>query len=167
VLLHNTKISHALLEQMGLLSTLHFVDTAQHIVPSNLLPNPGLVHFKLQASVGATFEAPINDLSPPRVNQPPIPFQPWWNTPILKGPTGATWSRKDLVLYQTNKEGGAHLDPQVSDDELRAVERESFGFRFTDHTGTTKFLNGPLLPSIRQMMFEVLSTLKPTIDNLP
>jgi len=80
---------------------------------------------------------------------------------------GATWSRKDLVLYQTNKEGGAHLDPQMSDAELRDIEQESFGFRFTDQNGTTRFLNGPLLPSIRQMMSEVISTLEPIINTLP
>jgi hypothetical protein len=167
VLLHNTNTSHALLEQLGLLSTLRYLDTAQHIVPGNLLPNPGLVHMKIEQGIGATFEAPIDNLSPPRANQSPLPFQPWWNTPIVKGPTGATWSRKDLVLYQTNKEGGAHLDPQMSDAELRDIEQKSFGFRFTDQNGTTRFLNGPLLPSIRQMMSEVISTLEPIINTLP
>jgi len=64
VLLHNTNASHALLEQLGLLSTLRYLDTAQHIVPGNLLPNPGLVHMKIEQGIGATFEAPIDNLSP-------------------------------------------------------------------------------------------------------
>jgi hypothetical protein len=143
VLLHQTANSHTLLQQMDLLTSLRFTDTAAHILEKNLLSIPGLVHMKIEVGKGASFEAPLSNLPPPRLRQSPLPLEPWWSTPILNGPTGATWSRKDLVLYETNKEGGAHIDPNISDAELRQVEEDAFGLRFTDGNDTTKFLNGP------------------------
>jgi hypothetical protein len=38
-----------------------------------------------------------------------IPLDVWWNEPIMKTLEG-TYTRRDIVLWATNKDGGAHVD---------------------------------------------------------
>lgn len=89
---------------------MQFTDTAEPLNPANLLPTPGLVMMKLVVGGESSYVAPLEMLSPPRIN-PPADFEPWWNKDVTKDKDGNLWSRKSFVLTLANKEGGAHVDP--------------------------------------------------------
>jgi hypothetical protein len=153
VLVHDTANSISLLELLGLKTSIPFLDTAQHIDPRNLLGNPGI--------------APL-DMSRPAGPAREVRFSEWWTTEIVKDNTGATWSRKDFVLYMANKLGGAHVDPRVTDDALEALSNDnSLGWTYSDpFTANSPMINGPVLPSVRQITYELLASLAPVLHNM-
>ena len=166
VLVHDTSRSHGLLHQLGLVSGLRFSDTALHINPRNLFPTIGLTMMNMTTGPGLDWVAPLDDLSPPRIH-PPVPFNHWWNTPVVKDQMGNTWSRRDLVLHLANREGGAHIDPDAPDEALRALEEDnSVGWTFIDPVvgEGVAMLNGPIPPSVRQIAHELHRTLKPIVE---
>ncbi len=44
-----------------------------------------------------------------------IPFEQWWNLPILKDNKNRVFSRKDLVLNVADTDGGADIDPDLEE----------------------------------------------------
>jgi len=163
VLVHNTGSSFALLQQMGRLDNLRFVDSADYINPRNLLPTSGLTIMRVTAGVGANWVAPLDNLPPSQI-RPPARFGSWWSTPVVKDRSGNEWSRRDLVLHLANKEGGAHVDPEAPDEALRALQDDnSLGWTFSDPLvgQGIPMLNGPIPASVRQIAHELYATLAP------
>jgi hypothetical protein len=111
VLLHDTNSSRSVLGLLGVKDQLKFTDTAGEIEPENLLSTPGLVMFRMGGGE-AEYVPPLDDLTPPRQN-PPRPFDEWWTMHVTKDANGNLFARKDYVLSVANKEGGAHVDPQL------------------------------------------------------
>lgn len=52
VLLHDTKQSHSILDQLKVKERLAFLDTAEPINPNNLRPTPGLVMMRMTTTQG-------------------------------------------------------------------------------------------------------------------
>ncbi|MBK9434523.1 MAG: hypothetical protein IPN52_05180 [Micrococcales bacterium] len=111
VLLHNTDQSAALLTQAEMLTEMTlFADSSQPIDPKNLLPNPALVIMKVTAGRGGAYVPRLDGGAwPVRL----VPFKQWWDEPVSKDTAGNLWSRKDHVRTLANKEGGAHVDPNL------------------------------------------------------
>ena len=135
-----------------------------HINPANLLPmHNGLVVMKMAAGVGSSWAPRLEvGLSPGPANNPTLKFDRWWRRMVVvRDARRATWTRERLVLDLANKEGGAHYDPTRPED-LKALEDDnSMGWTHSDPiVGSDQpMLNGPLLPSVRQIAFELqLST---------
>ena len=158
VLLHQTTTSHAVLQQLGVLSSLRFRDTSWHGIPGNLLAHNGLVVMEMTSGVGGRY-VPRLAVTAEQGN-PDLSFGRWWNDMVLKDAPGTTWTRKSLILEVANKEGGAHLDPSQP-ASIRALEHEnSMGWVFNDAEGERPFANNPLAPSVRQIAREVELTLE-------
>jgi hypothetical protein len=163
VLVHRTGSSHALLAQLDELSKMPFLDTALPVNPRNMLKSHGgLVIMKMTSGTGIEW-VPRKEVPPVPLAQPhDIPFRSWWENDITRDSIGNLWSRRNLVLSIANKEGGAHIDPAQPLD-IHAIEEEnSMGWTYNDaliHDQPAS--NGPLLPSIRQIAYEVeLSIMK-------
>jgi hypothetical protein len=165
VLVHDTSASAALLQQLGMLDTILFADTALHVDPNNLLPTPGLTIVRMTGGQGADWVAPLDMLTPSRI-RPPIRFEPWWTTAVINDRMGHAWSGRDLVLFLANKEGGAHVDPRAPNEAIRALEEDnSIGWMFSDPIAGegVPMLNGPIPPSVRQIAHELHLTLAPFV----
>jgi hypothetical protein len=109
VLVHDTTKSNSVLQQLGLKS-IPFLSSAQPYNPNNLLPHHGLLQLSLGPNV--SYHAPLG-------NRPPnifrwIPFDEWWTETVFDDLHGNQLSRKDIVLELANKEGGAHVDPEIN-----------------------------------------------------
>jgi hypothetical protein len=159
VLLHDTKQSHSLLQQIGVKSRLRFDDSAVPINPSNLLPEPGLVMLKLTAGSGGRYIATLDDLSPSRVKSRAA-FAGWWSNPVMKLSDGRTWSRRDLVLTLANQEGGAHVDPTLDPDYEHLARLNALGWMFVDERGERPFEGNAVAAAVRQVAHEVIATLR-------
>ena len=165
VLLHDTNQSHSLLGLLGVKLTMSFTDTAAPILPGNMLPTPGLVMLKMVAGGESSYVPLLGMLAPPHV-KPPAHFTPWWNDDVTKDKDGNLWSRKSFVLTLANKEGGAHVDPSLSDSYEALVNRNGLGWQARTPNGVQPLLGSPAAAAVRQIAYEVLDTLERYSDLL-
>lgn len=159
VLVHDTRSSTSLLEMLGVKGKIRFTDTASHIMPGNLLGNFGLVVAKVTVGQGGEYVAPVDDV-PQHETPPSVSFPKWWKTPITVDTQKNEFARKDMILATANKLGGAHVDPVVPADIAYFQLPESFGWQYVGPDGAKDFENSPLPPSIRQIAYELLDTIK-------
>jgi hypothetical protein len=159
ILLYDTTKSSSLLGQLGK-KNIYFYDTAANYDPANSMSTPGLVLMKCSPS-GGEYEAPLDAGPPTRYVRGKIPFDEWWNRIVIADIKHNTFSRRDLVLAVTNKDGGAHIDPKLDAAFAQLSRFNSLAWKFHSSDGTTKdFTPNPELPSIRQITHEVLKSLK-------
>ncbi|MBE0559912.1 MAG: hypothetical protein IH622_03640 [Ochrobactrum anthropi] len=150
VLLHETPQSHSILAQLGERQR-DMVDTSDPYDPKNLLVHHGLV--AVRAGTSAGFFAPLDALASLSRQRK---FQDWWEKDIvLKNKDGKTYTRKQLVLFAANKDGGAHVDPNLDDEYSALLDGTAMGWR----TGDGSPLADVMAHSIRQMAFELVETL--------
>lgn len=157
VLVYHTEKSHALLAQLGELSKMQFLDTSLPIIPQNLLQShAGLVLIKMTTGTGIEW-VPRNEVLPmPHAQPHDVSFQSWWKTDITRDSELTPWSRARMVLSVANKEGGAHIVPTQPLDVHAIEEENSMGWTYRDSIVSDQPMsNGPLLPSIRQIAYEL------------
>lgn len=160
VLLHDTSRSASLLGQLGLKEKISYVDTASPINPRNLLATPGLVMMQMSSEEGGSYIAPLDNLSPERV-QPNKPFPDWWEQPVTKDSGGNLFSRKDYVLTASNKEGGAHVDHSLDAAYADLTKNNALGCVYSTGAGPEQPMDrNPAFASVRQIAYEVEQTFK-------
>lgn len=90
---------------------------------------------------------------------PKRPFHDWWETPFIESSTGYTFSRKDIVMTMADQDGGAHIDPMIDanfSDFCQDYQGAEFG---PDSENLSPAEANIVHASIRQIAFEVMSTL--------
>jgi hypothetical protein len=159
LLCHETKSSHALLGQLGLLDKLKFVDTATVFPP----PEPSE-----EGRVFVMLSSPLAPMGPrgffadlgKAERMPPKAFDVWWAATALEVP-GHTMSRKEVVFALANQEGGAHVDPALTNAAYVAVSRDgAMGtISFTTEDGQRHTVDSnPVCAVMRQIAWEVEQT---------
>jgi len=169
VLVHDTQSAHSLLGQLGEKDNLAYVDTTFDILPGNLIPTNGLAMLGVSVRRGRAkgqYAAPLDNLPPPRLNKPPKPFDDWWNSPIIRDSQDATFSREDLVLALAHKEGGAHVDPELEVAYAALSRSNSLGWILVDQAGTRPLYESPVPASVRQIAFELQTTIEEQLGHL-
>ncbi|MGQ3171063.1 MAG: hypothetical protein ACT6R9_10375 [Methylophilus sp.] len=140
ILLHHnpSKRSHALLQQIGLLSELSFIDSG--IRKDRLIvayskteaaeggftarPSPAETGLVIPCSMNGEwkFMAPLvkNRYIPEAALhsciQSPTDFNDWWETPFIENSNEKIFSRKNIVTIMANQDGGSHVDPDIDAD---------------------------------------------------
>jgi hypothetical protein len=162
LLVHQTSRSDALLHQLGVLEDMTFLDTAGEIDPANMLPSAMLTALRFSAGAVPTHHAMLSNYLP----VPPAgqwrPFSAWWTRTVIKDGAGAEFSRRDLILAVAHKDGGVHVD-QLQEAYERLSRSNSLGWVLGDSKAP---LNNPVLPSIRQIAFEVEQSIVGTFPEL-
>lgn len=159
VLCHQTSRSTSLLGQLGLTAAWPWLDT------SHSDSHPGgpsvwgpLVHASWftpdGTSLGSRWVAPADSVIPSRCRV--VDFPTWWEEPVIHDSTGA-FSRKDLVGFVANQDGGAHVDPKLDANYHRISREWSMGApgRAID---PMRVVRTPVWEFIRQVAFEVQYT---------
>ncbi|MDI9938781.1 hypothetical protein QM806_25670 [Rhodococcus sp. IEGM 1351] len=170
VLFHNTRSSHALMNQLMLHNVLTWVDSAGEVEPENLLPQATLTHMRMtKGAEGAELEyvAGLDDRppNPIRVNGQNVPrysriaFKTWWLERVVRDAAHDYYTRSSLVLALSNQEGGAHVDPKVRSAYFNLAKSNSLGWTVTDAQGDRPLDSNPVYPSVRQITYEVLESL--------
>jgi len=170
VLLHDTQQSVSLLGQLRQLRIMSFLDTADPIDPRNMLTTLGLCMVQMTTGgdgPSARYVPYLGDA--PR--QPRWrPFDEWWMQPVSRAHTGSgnlDVSRRRYVLSLADKEGGAHVDPDM-DEFYRAITRDNaMSWQYsTDHNPPKPLDNDPILAMVRQIGYEVLESIRPVTTRL-
>lgn len=102
-----------------------------------------------------------------------LPRQEWWDKEIIFKGLGVSITRRKLVLYAANKDGGAHVDSALDAEYERLIEGMGMSITFTDVDEETKLprmepmveeLRSTHLAGLRQLAYEVLNS--PELMNL-
>jgi len=168
VLVHDTANSVSLLTSMNK-KNINFYDSASDYNPNRVVvSHSGLVLKRFTfPQGGGEYKAPLDDLPPSMSKNRKVNFDQWWDTKIvIRDNQKNTFTRKDLVLTVANKEGGAHIDPNLDQAYANLSRFHSLGWKFFRSDVAEDFKNNPVLPSIRQIAHEVLKTLKDEFPEL-
>lgn len=155
VLLHDTSHSKSLLVQTLQKDNLLFLDSSiGSPFSGSQLSYEGLSYLSVGLS-GSKFVPVLDDtpITPQRRK-----FEQWWNRVIIRTNSSGMFSRKDIILYLANKDGGAHVDPEIEEKFYKLQKIESTGWT-TISGGTSKTIMGIELVSARQIGHEILRTL--------
>jgi len=152
VLLHVTKSSKALLNQLGPLPD--FWDGAVEFDPENSVSHSGLVALA-QGTGGVGYIAPLDDVPSHRRTN----FDQWWNAKVFVVQQDRVLSRRDLVLIAADQDGGAHVDPSLDEFYYDLSKNNALGWVAETNSGATVPLGSPIFPAIRQIAHEILKSL--------
>lgn len=152
ILLHDTERSSSLLRQLAHKNILQFISRALPYNPRNVMPYLGLLNIQMG-------NPPV--YLPKMETQESIrmTFETWWNQPVLKDADDSLYTRKDLVLFVADKDGGAHVDPEM-DAAYQLLSRENHvGWGVAIGGVRIQWRENPVLPSLRQIGLELSETL--------
>ena len=159
ILVHDTKHSKSLLEQLGRKTTTLFVDSADAPVTDSVVSYHGLVIIEVGPDGHMTPIAPL-DL-PNASERPRVEFERWWNSPIFIDAKQKRLSRRDLVLTIADQDGGAHVDPVLESTYADLARQNSIGWEIRDEGTSSRPLSGIELIAVRQIGHEILKSLLP------
>ena len=108
-LLHQTKNSHALLQQLNLRSGRYFTVTPP-VDFQNLVGHCNLLSMRIDQN-GVQY---VPQLNSPMSGKNRIPFPEWWVQPVAMAQNKKTMSRMDIVTAVANTDGGSHVDPGLT-----------------------------------------------------
>ncbi len=80
---------------------------------------------------------------------------------MIKDLRGHTFTRKDIVPALANKEGGAHVDPNISDEYANLTRFNSQGWKVMTSGVVAAPDNSITAASMRQIAYEMQESLKP------
>jgi hypothetical protein len=167
VLLHDTSKSTSLLTQLNK-KNISFYDTALDYDPANLLSTHGLIGIQYTTGTPSDtgYIAPLDDGAPPRYLKGKVPFDDWWNKIVIVDKNKNKLTRKDLIISISNKDGGAHIDPELDKPYADLSRGDSLGWKFVINGAEIASATGPELASIRQICHELLKSLKDEFPEL-
>ena len=169
VLLHDTGNSKSLLNQLGIKNSMVFYNTANPFNPKNLVVHNGLVGVRMDSGQ-IRFVAPLEESVeiPGRPNNF-VSFSDWWDETIIKDSENTTYTRGDLVKILANKDGGAHVDPQINSnyEALKKTNRMLWQYvQVKDGIESKSHIKDVELHSIRQIAFELIKSIEKIRPNL-
>lgn len=93
------------------------------------------------------------------------PFEYWWTTPRLSDLDDFSMSRKQIVLWIANKDGGAHID-ELPAAYANVSQNGSMGTRLSNLAGKTKADDSPLPAAMRQIAEEVRYSIRHELNGI-
>lgn len=163
LLLNHHGRQQSLLEQLGHRNG-RFYSSCAPLNPRNLLAEHGLVALRASGDGGSYIPRIAAGFSP---NGPvSVPFETWWNTPVLKDSKGRTFNRRELVEKVANTDGGAHVDAQLDEAYMELSRDNSLGWTFQNGDIVSPLAGRPELACMRQIAHELLITLEKRFPHL-
>lgn len=159
ILLHDTGESTSLLTLLGRKDML-FYDTALNYDQQSGIPTHGLFMTQMGPGNVVQYVPPIDDGSPSRYQKGKVPFDDWWETVVLADAAGSKLTRREIVLAVANKDGGAHVDPDLDGAYANLTKLGGISLKYYVGDVEHQMATPPELASIRQIAHEVLKSLK-------
>jgi len=152
VLFHHTNSSHALLKQLKL-DHIEMYDSAYLIHDEATTACKGPIHINFDNTKPMRFHP--NLLMGLFKN----PYEFWWNEgAIIVNVQRQCFTRKEIVLFVTNKDGGAHIDAVLPGDYYDLSKGEAAGWSYTQNS--IKHNLNPIPALIRQIAHEIILTFR-------
>lgn len=151
-LFHHTSKSISLLSQLGLDTSTKFINTKLPDFP----PGPIIVyHGLISTSFRDGHYVPILGTGPTSF----VDFETFWEKDVVViDKKGNKFTRKTIVGFVADTDGGAHVDPGLDKEYADLSRNNSLGWFGINSNGETNPLYGAALASIRQIGYEILRT---------
>jgi hypothetical protein len=161
VLLHDTRNGRSLLGQLGWKDRLRFRSTPERTIEGDSWCS--LV--RLETADDFTFAPFLDDISMPWRS---LTFEQWWHERVLYAcMSRCSYTREQITLHLANKEGGAHVDPELPPDWESLTSGPAFGaIALNPTTLDAKWIVGVERACIVQMAHEVRHTLYEQVADL-
>ncbi len=156
-LLHDTKNSKSLFNHLQMNSK-KFLDTALPYDDRNIGSHAGLVCI----AIGGADEGTYAFLDDDALNNKLIDFDSWWNGIVFVDKNKYEFSRKDIVLALTNKDGGAHIDKQGLPKPYKDLTKHNSLGIMRGKNGIDEPIENQVPPTMRQIAHELLKTIDST-----
>jgi hypothetical protein len=155
ILVHDTKTSHSLLGQLTRLNG-KFIGSAILEEPINKFPYSGLASILMVGSE-SKYVALLDDVFGHAVW---LPFKEWWTQVIFDDHQGTNLTRRELILTAVDKDGGAHVDPELDGAYHKLFRGDSLRWQVVKE-GVRSPIPLAERAAIRQIAHEMLRTLEP------
>lgn len=157
VLLHDTKNSKSLLGLLGWKEGHSFFNTANPYDPKNLMSHHGLVGLSFGGSSRVAYYAPLGD-GPPSRPYKFVKFPEWWNESVIVDGKRQKFNRRELILALSNKDGGAHVDPELDESYANLTRNNTVGWVYSDGINDSPVIDVEK-HSVRQVAYEMLESI--------
>lgn len=148
ILFHETGSSKALFYQLKMEDSIYILSTASRFSPGNLLTSSCLLKILIN---GQNVEyRPMGDIQ--EYEHYFLCIEDWWNE-IIFDDKHNVYTRKDIVLFIANKDGGAHIDPCLDEQYANLLKFNSL--KWVNSQGK-KLKNNPIYAALRQMAYEII-----------
>lgn len=175
VLLHDTSASTSLLTHLGVKDKIKWADGIVYEYLKNLIEeqekgNQGSMSLLTTVKLGAGFlenydlvqHVPVFEIQ--ELGKRWTPFDYWWTTNRIVDEEFNPLSRKQIVLWIANTDGGAHIGKMAA--TYRAISRESsMGITLSKLEGKSKADDSPLPAAMRQIAEEVRFSVRKQLDH--
>ena len=148
ILLHQTKFSQSLVRQLN--RCLLYLSSSYLYTPSNLLSTWTLLVLEMKDNQ-LTYK-PNLDFFEKGKRLFYLTFEDWWNEIIFDDKQNV-FTRKDIVLFVANNDGGAHVDPEIKESFALLTKYNSLGL--TNTYGNSP-LSNPIYQAVRVIAEEFL-----------
>jgi hypothetical protein len=127
---YKSRTSTPLLDQLGL-ADIEMTSYSRHIDGGNLLADTPLAVIRSSAYEFKLLPAFDNGAFPPRK----LCFGAWWDEIVLRDMAKVEFSRKDLVVFVANQDGGGHVDPEIDEKFYDLKHENSIGLFVANDSG--------------------------------
>ncbi|HEL2000946.1 hypothetical protein [Streptococcus suis] len=148
ILLHHTKSSQALIKQLN--RNVIYLSSSFLYTPSNLLSTWTLLVLEIKDNQ-LTYK-PNLDFYGKGERLFYLTFEDWWNEIIFDDKQNV-FTRKDIILFVANNDGGAHVDPELKESFALLTKCNSLGV--TNNYGDSP-LSNPIYQAVRVIAEEFL-----------
>ena len=165
-LLYDSGRNKSVLSQLGMKDRLYFMPTCaygQIDMAANLVPSYSLVDCHITSGGFYVCHKKLEHFS----HLLNVFFNYWWNEIVVdtKGDKPVRLSRKRIVLTLCDKEGGAHLDPDFTDEYFEV--NYNFGFKYINKNGEECALkNNVFAETTIAIAFELLNAISTYFYNV-
>lgn len=157
VLLHDTKSSKSLLGLLGWKDGHSFLNSAISYNPKNLMSHHGLVGLRIGGDTGGSYHAPLGE-GPPSRPYKYVKFTDWWNENVIVDSKKQKFNRRELILSLSNKDGGAHVDPELDESYANLTRNNTIGWMTSKGEGEEPLMDVEK-HSLRQMAYEMTESI--------
>lgn len=155
ILFHETSNSKSIFSQLK--PQITFYSSGDLYTPSNLLSSWTLLEMIINSN-GIKYAAKLND----SYRSFFLMFNDWWREIIFDDKKNK-FTRKDIVTFVANQDGGAHVDSELDGIYAALTKMNSLGW--VDHNGKVP-LNNPAYQAIRVIAHEVLCSINISASGL-
>lgn len=152
ILFHETKNSKSLWRQVKQYKNIYFYSLSDLYSPANLVSSWTLLMMEIENGRIRY----VADLASGNKRTFFFTFEDWWNE-IIFDDKQHVYTRRDIVLFVANQDGGAHVDPEIDEKYAKLKYQNSLGWVDVDGN---KPLNNPIYQAIRVIAQEVLISIQ-------
>lgn len=156
ILFYHQGSNKSLLHQLGMVDKIDMVSTCSGFDPSNILPFLGLLTLRVGSNAASYFPKEIQS------EFKTLPFEKWWSEEIVINDSNRhKWTRKDLVTFAANQDGGSHVDPRINLKYYQLAYQNSIGWKFVKGKESEGIdMDNPIPASLWQIGLEFLKSME-------